>query len=81
MSSSLFRSINIATLRYWCDNTPIIETIIYENVRLEMQTRTFKFIQDTDTYDLFLQDRRFLLELPESFELLKDSSQKTWEVC
>lgn len=75
MVSPLFRTLQIATLRYRHEDVNIVKSEIYSNVELEYNNETLACELDDKAHDIDLQNNTFSIELENSFELVFETDE------
>ena len=63
MTSPLFKSLPIGSLRYWSEPINVIATYIYKNAAFQFNRRRKIYEAKQRVYDFVLQKKQFVLNL------------------
>ena len=74
-NNSLFRSLQIGSLRYWSDIPNVVKTQVFNSLDFVFDNREKDFVTEFPENEMVLQNREISLEFQKEFDLVYDTKE------
>jgi len=81
MTSPLFKTLSIASLRYWSETCNVVATYIYKNASFLIDRNPKVFESKPKVYNFVRQNRRFDLNLQKVFDFENITKRTDYDLC
>lgn len=75
MTSPLFRTLSLGSLRYWSVEAQVIDTQVFNSLDLIFDNRETFFTVEFPESEMILQGREFALDFDKEFDLVLESDE------